>query len=354
MAVYKMKSGIWRIQFHINGRNYVKSSKTTNKKVAELMEAKWKTEVHAQKFLGDKEEISVQTLIDNYLVLPLAETTIKNATVFFRRFTQEVNCDVNASEFRQAEVEQFVQKRLREGISQATLRTQLLYFSGAWNDGNKDIYNIPNLKLPQLKKSPMKTEYLSDKDEQKLFDYLHNRLDKGSGAGDFKGEVEDIFKVLIDTGLRHNELCRLEWSRIDLNAKTIDVFRKKTGTSTKLQMTNRVHEVLQRRFENKKHEKWVFTNEAMDDHRRDATTYLNEVLYKAGLPYTVHQLRHTTASQLLARGMTLAEIKEILGHSSIVTTSRYAHLEANSASKKAAEVLNSRNVENSRKGLKIV
>ncbi|MFZ1869397.1 MAG: site-specific integrase, partial [Steroidobacteraceae bacterium] len=200
----------------------------------------------------------------------------------------------------------------------------------------------------------MKTEYLSDDEETKLFDYLRDRLDKGTGAGEFKGEMEDIYKVLIDTGLRHNEMCRLEWSKIDLDARTIDVYRKKTDSSTKLRMTNRVHEVLQRRFANKKHEKWVFTNQAMDDHRRDATTYLNELLYKAGLPYSVHQLRHTTASRLLALGMTLAEVQVILGHASIVTTSRYAHLEANSTSEKAADLLNAHTAEVRRKALKIV
>jgi integrase len=354
MSVYRTKSGSWRIQFFINGRNYIKSSKTKNKKAAELMEAKWRTEIHARRYLGDRKEIRVQELLDNYLKLPLANTTLKNARAFFKRFTADVDCNINASEFNQNEILVFVQKRLAQGIKQSTLRTSFLYFSGAWHDGNKEAYNIPDLKLPTLKKSTPKIEYLSAEEEQKLFSYLDSRKDRGSGAGEFKGEVRDIFKLLLDTGLRHNELCRLEWNKVDLNRRTINAFRKKTQTWSLVEMTNRVHQVLLRRSETKKHEKWVFTDQEMTGHRRDSTTHLNGVLVKAGLPYTTHQLRHTYASNLLQSGMSLVEVKDNLGHGSINSTMIYAHLQKGQASKKAAEVLNEKNAEANRKLIKAV
>lgn len=40
----------------------------------------------------------------------------------------------------------------------------------------------------------------------------------------------------------------------------------------------------------------------------------------------VHDLRHSFASALVNKGMTLYDVKEALGHSSMVTTQRYAHL----------------------------
>ena len=121
MSVYKTKSGIWRIQFYFNGKNYIRTSKTKNKKAAQLMEAQWRSEIHARRYLGEKAEISVQTLIDDYLKLPLAGTTIINATIFFKHFTEDVDCKVNASEFDQAEILKFVQKRLKDGIAQSTV-----------------------------------------------------------------------------------------------------------------------------------------------------------------------------------------------------------------------------------------
>jgi integrase len=48
---------------------------------------------------------------------------------------------------------------------------------------------------------------------------------------------------------------------------------------------------------------------------------------KAGLPHVrFHDLRHTCASWLINAGVDLYTVGRILGHSTPLTTSRYAHL----------------------------
>lgn len=355
MPVYRQPSGIYRIQFCLNGKNFVKSSKTSNKKLAETMEAQWRTKLHGERYLGDLEEITVRQLIDDYLKLPLAENTKRNAGYFFEMFAKEVDLNVKASEFDQKQILKHVQKRIREGTKPQTVRVQLLYLSGAWSDGNKEIYNIPTLKLPPLPLPPMKTEILIDADEDKLFHYLeHVRKFKGNAVAEFRNEIHDLFVTLLDTGMRCNEVCRLEWNKIDFSTGMIEIFRKKNGVPSLIKMSNRLQVVMQRRAENKNHEKWVFTNGDMTTHRRDATGYMNHVLKKAGVPATVHLMRHTAASRLLRAGFNLVELKEFLGNKNIQSVMRYLHLEKNVTTHKAADVFNARHVEANRAKLKVV
>ena len=54
----------------------------------------------------------------------------------------------------------------------------------------------------------------------------------------------------------------------------------------------------------------------------------------------IHTLRHTHASRLIQNGMSVYEVREVLGHTDIKTTMRYAHLETKQVTSKARDVIN--------------
>jgi integrase len=63
-------------------------------------------------------------------------------------------------------------------------------------------------------------------------------------------------------------------------------------------------------------------------HAATITRCFRKALTRAELPVVrFHDLRHSAATFLLAQGMTLEDVKQLLGHSSIVLTSNtYGHV----------------------------
>lgn len=72
---------------------------------------------------------------------------------------------------------------------------------------------------------------------------------------------------------------------------------------------------------------WVFPNPMTGKPYTTIYEPWNLCRREAGLPEVrIHDLRHSFASALVNRGMTLLDVKELLGHANIATTQRYAHL----------------------------
>ena len=60
---------------------------------------------------------------------------------------------------------------------------------------------------------------------------------------------------------------------------------------------------------------------------QDIKRFWEDVRTNAELPAVrIHDLRHTFASLLVSRGMTLPMSGKLLGHTQVQTTQRYAHL----------------------------
>lgn len=131
--------------------------------------------------------------------------------------------------------------------------------------------------------------------------------------------------LALTTGARQGELLGLRWSDIDFNARTALLLHTKNGTARVITFPLPAMDELQRFrkvgtgliFQSKK--KW---NRSFEFRR-----HWNKALDDAGIKnFRFHDLRHSAASYLAMSGATLKQIAEVLGHKSIQTTDRYAHL----------------------------
>jgi integrase len=146
--------------------------------------------------------------------------------------------------------------------------------------------------------------------------------------------LQDLICFALNTGLRTGEIFSLRWSHVDLQRGILAVFASKTQTIREIPINSETRKVLEAWKLNKKNE-IVFYNPQTGKPFVDLKTGFALACERAGISdVTWHTLRHTFASRLVNSGVDIVTVKELLGHSSISVTMRYAH--TNIESKRAA------------------
>jgi len=124
------------------------------------------------------------------------------------------------------------------------------------------------------------------------------------------------------TGVRRGEALGLEWENVDRSRGVVVLVKTKNGKPRDVQLSRNADTVLARRWKQGA-TGLVFVSRNWNSFRQAWTAALKA----AGIRrFRFHDLRHTTASWLVQQGRSLKEVKELLGHSDIAITLRYAHL----------------------------
>lgn len=351
MSIVKRgNSRYWYIQFQLNGKTYIRSSRTTNKKVAEQMEVEWKAKVHAQRFLGTREQIPLAEAIQLFMSSKKGTPNHTNLYGHQQTITRLMNAEKPLDELGLQDLERFKRDREAEGVSAQTLKHSFNLIRGAWKHARKLGYATTTLDFPQVRLPKYRLRFLSDDEERRLLTEIYPQRDvKGLKSfhlrdPELKRTMQDAYDLvilLLDTGARYSEVANIKWNQIFLDKREIHLWRPKVQNETILYMTDRVYEVLKSRAAAKASAVYVFRNKKGGP-RGYSGRAITKALRRAGLvDCTIHTLRHTLASRLIQNGMSIYEVREILGHSDIKTTMRYAHLEQRHVSAKARDIIES-------------
>ena len=126
--------------------------------------------------------------------------------------------------------------------------------------------------------------------------------------------------------MRQGEILGLKWEHVDFTQKTIYVAHTKTGRPRKLPMSKPVEVELRSLKQDAASDEHVFSYARTGlklttfRHAWDGACKATKI---SGLRF--HDLRHTFATRLRAKGVHEMDIMTLLGHTTLQMTSRYTH-----------------------------
>ncbi|MDP1689483.1 MAG: site-specific integrase [bacterium] len=223
-------------------------------------------------------------------------------------------------------VEDYKAKKAGAGLANKSINNQLAILSVCLHTAQElfDILKIPKIK--KLRLPPPKENFLTFEESDLIL--MHSN-----------GLWRELILTALKTGLRIGELKALNWSDINWPNKTLTVRhtwceinnKMDTPKNSKMRHIPLTDELFYMLKEKKRVSEAVFVDNT-NHNRRFYTKRLNGEIRKACVAsginreITCHTLRHTFASHLAMRGVPIQAIQQLMGHSQIQITMRYAHL----------------------------
>jgi len=330
MGIY-LKGKVWYIDYYAAGRR--KREKVgPNKKLAEAVLAKRKTQVVEKKFLDIKrnEKIRFEDMASLFI-----ENFAKNNKRSWKRDQLSIN-SLNRSfggkflyEITLLDIEGFKRTRIDEGVTVATVNRELACLRNIFNravDWGKLVSIPPKIKL--YKENNERVKYLTEEQADNLISLAPEPL-------------KSIIILALHTGMRRTEIASLKWQDIDIQERMLTLQDTKNKGKRHIPLNNTAIDILLKARQDNESE-FVFQGKKGHISSPYISHTFPEIAKKAGMTdFHFHDLRHTFASWLVMRGIDLRTVQELLGHRDFRMTLRYSHLSPDHK-KMAVEILDNK------------
>lgn len=207
-------------------------------------------------------------------------------------------------------VRQFMADRKNDAPS--SLRRKVAVLMKMLNEGFAEGYNPQVLPPPRPRQQKPNHLCLPSTAERQVIEEL-------SMEGPLYAELAAF---LVDTGMRCGEAIGLRWDAVKSDMSVATVVRSKSGGVRSIPLTKRAQAILTKLSDRPDgpfigvdyHKFWL----AWDRSRK-------RLGYHQDKRFTPHALRHTFASRLVQRGVSLDVVKTLMGHARYDQTLEYAH-----------------------------
>jgi integrase len=355
MAVYKQKaSSNWWYKFAWRGELIRESTRQTNKRVAEQVQAARKTAL-AKGEVGIRDRKPSPTLKEfaerDFLPFVRSTSASKPRTVkFYESTTKNLATFAKLSNLRLNAITgealaEFAAHRRAAGMEVSTINRDLATVRRMFHLAQE--WGRVATVLPRVRMLPgekQRERVLTTEEERKYFDattnlgrqaeHAYSRALEGIRAVK-RGErpqtpdaylQRDVAAVLLDCGLRPEECHRLKWENVRDGAIEIFIGKRK-ASRRRVPASQRVLSILEMRRAASKSD-WIFPASTKSGHVETSTLKKQHAAAIAEAkiaPFVPYDLRHTCLTRW-AKVMDPFTLKKLAGHTDLNTTMRYVHL----------------------------
>jgi integrase len=314
MGVYK-KGRHWYIDYYVKG---VRKRKKIgpSKQVAELALAQVEVKIAKGDYLGiyDDKKITLPQFAKEYLGYADANKSsgaVARDRISFKHLSAAFPDYL--STITPKSVEQYKAQRLQY-VRPATVNRELALLKHIFTKAIEWGYIKENpAKAVKLLKEPSgRVRYLTPDELTRLLDACAPHL-------------RPIVLIAAHTGMRVQEILTLTWRQIDIRKRMITLEKTKNHERRIIPLNDQAIEVF-RTVPRHMESSYVFCGKEGQPYQRIVKGFRQACKRASISDFRFHDLRHTFASHLVMRGVSLRTVQELLGHKTSQMTLRYTHL----------------------------
>ncbi len=313
----------WMIQLRHNGRLVRIATGTSNKKLAQEIEAKRRIELVEGKYFdkGQGDKKTFQDMAEKYM----AEYAIKKAVKSMVRDQTSLKHllpvfgGMCLNQITPNQINAYKIQRRNEGASAKTINHELGFCKHAFNVGIREwewVRDNPFSRVSMEKLPQSRIRYLTREEFERLYQACNNRL-------------KPIVLLAVNSGIRLDNILSLTWKQVDLQKSVILLEHTKNGERLGLPINETLKQLLTelKRIRHISSEYVFHTSTGTRFDGSKIGKWFRQALKEAGITdFRFHDLRHTFASWLVQNGVDLYIVQRLLGHKTGEMTRRYAHL----------------------------